>query len=190
MKKGFWIVLAMLAASVAMNVWFWTSEPEIETILKRDTVWRDTAIHDPAPAETINTGRVVYIRVPVKSGGGLIVDSPRCATAVSQAGTVPMAQNAGTVLDDSIDVPIPIVQKRYEDSLYTAWVSGFEPKLDSIRLYTPEIQTTVTKTVYEPTPLLTLGLQVGGGYGLINRKPDIYVGIGGQINLWPRRKRH
>ena len=196
MKKGFWIVLAVLAASNAMNVWFWTSEPEIETILKRDTVWRDTAIYEPQPAETINTGRVVYIRVPVKSGGGLTGltgDSPRCATAGSQAGTVPMAQNAGTVpMDraDSIDVPIPIVQKRYEDSLYTAWVSGFEPKLDSIRLYTPEIQTTVTKTVYEPTPLLTLGVQVGGGYGLIRRQPDIYVGIGGQINLWPRRKRH
>ena len=197
MKKGFWIVVAVLAASIAMNVWFWTSEPEIETILKRDTVWRDTVIHDPAPAETINTGRVVYIRVPVKSGGGLTGDSPRCATIVAQTGTVPMArpmdQNAGTVpmaREDSIDVPIPIVQKRYEDSLYTAWVSGFEPKLDSIWLYTPEIQTTAIKTVYEPTPLLTLGVQVGGGYGLIHRQPDIYVGIGGQINLWPRRKRH
>lgn len=194
MKKGFWIVVAVLAASIAMNVWFWTSEPEIETILKRDTVWRDTAIYEPQPAETVNTGMVVYIRVPVKSGNGLIGDSPSCATVVSQAWTVPMAQNAGAVpMDreaDSIDVPIPIVQKRYEDSLYTAWVSGFEPKLDSIRLYTPEIQTTVTKTVYEPTPLLTLGVQVGGGYGLIHRQPDIYIGIGGQINLWPRRKRH
>ena len=194
MKKGFWIVVAVLAASIAMNVWFWTSEPEIETILKRDTVWRDTAIYEPQPDETINTGRVVYIRVPVnKVDHRLTGDSPRCATIVAQAGTVPMAQNAGTVpmgQEDSIDVPIPIVQKRYDDSLYTAWVSGFEPKLDSIRLYTPEIQTTVTKTVYEPTPLLTLGVQVGGGYGLINRKPDIYVGIGGQINLWPRRKRH
>lgn len=168
MKKGFWIVLALLAASIAINVWFWTSEPEIETILKRDTVWRDTVIHDPAPAETVNTGRVVYIRVPMPGERDTLRDTIR----------------------DSIDVPIPIVQKRYEDSLYTAWVSGFEPKLDSIRLYTPEIQTTVTKTVYEPTPLLTLGLQVGGGYGLIHRQPDIYVGIGGQINLWPRRKRH
>ena len=184
MKKGFWIVVAVLAASIAMNVWFWTSEPEIETILKRDTVWRDTAIYEPQAVETVNTGRVVYIRVPVKSGGGLTGDSPRCATAVSQEGTVPMAQA------DSIDVPIPIVQKRYEDSLYTAWVSGFEPKLDSLRLHIPEVTNTITKTVYEPTPLLTLGVQVGGGYGLINRKPDIYVGIGGQINLWPRRKRH
>ena len=194
MKKGFWIVVAVLAASIAMNVWFWTSEPEIETILKRDTVWRDTAIYEPQPAETVNTGRVVYIRVPVKSVGGLIGDSPRCATAVSQAGTVPMARQAGTVpMDreaDSIDVPIPIVQKRYDDSLYTAWVSGFEPKLDSLRLHMPEVTNTITKTVYEPTPLLTLGVQVGGGYGLIHRQPDIYVGIGGQINLWPRRKRH
>jgi hypothetical protein len=168
MKKGFWIVVAMLAASIAMNVWFWTSEPEIETILKRDTVWRDTTIYEPQAAETVNTGRVVYIRVPMPGERDTLHDTIR----------------------DSIDVPVPIVQKRYEDSLYTAWVSGFEPKLDSIRLYTPEIQTTVTNTVYEPTPLLTLGVQVGGGYGLINRQPDIYVGIGGQINLWPRRKRH
>lgn len=166
MKKGFWIVVAVLAASIAMNVWFWTSEPEIETILKRDTVWRDTTIYEPQPAETVNIGKTVYIKVPV----------PKYLP--------------GDTVHDSIEVPIPIVQKRYEDSLYTAWVSGFEPKLDSIRLYTPEIRTTVTKTVYEPTPLLTLGLQVGGGYGLINRQPDIYVGIGGQINLWPRRKRH
>ena len=168
MKKGFWLVMAVLAASIAMNVWFWTSEPEIETILKRDTVWRDTAIYEPQPSETVNTGRVVYIRVPIPGERDTLRDTIR----------------------DSIDVPIPIVQKRYEDSLYTAWVSGFEPKLDSIRLYTPEIQTTVTRTVYEPTPLLTLGVQVGGGYGLIHRQPDIYVGIGGQINLWPRRKRH
>ena len=92
MKKGFWIVVAVLAASIAMNVWFWTSEPEIETILKRDTVWRDTAIYEPQPAETVNTGRVVYIRVPV----------PETTT---------------DTVHDSIEVPIPIVQKRYDDSL-------------------------------------------------------------------------
>jgi len=168
MKKGFWIVVAVLAASIAMNVWFWTSEPEIETILKRDTVWRDTAIYEPQAAETVNTGRVVYIRVPMPGERDTLRDTIR----------------------DSIDVPIPIVQKRYEDSLYTAWVSGFEPKLDSLRLHMPEVTNTITKTVYEPTPLLTLGVQVGGGYGILNCQPDIYVGIGGQINLWPRRKRH
>ena len=168
MKKGFWIVVAVLAASIAMNVWFWTSEPETETILKRDTVWRDTAIYEPQPAETVNTGRVVYIRVPMPGERDTLRDTIR----------------------DSIDVPVPIVQKRYDDSLYTAWVSGFEPNLDSLRLHMPEVTTTITKTVREPTPLLTLGVQMGGGYGLIHRQPDIYVGIGWQINLWPRRKRH
>ena len=174
MKKGFWIVLAMLAASIAMNVWFWTSEPEIKTILKRDTVWRDTTIYEPQPAETVNTGRVVYIRVPVKSGGGLtgpIGDSPRCATIVEQAGTVPMAQK------DSMEVAIPIVQKRYEDSLYTAWVSGFRPNLDSIRLHQPEVETTVTKYVERPAKRLAIGPSVGVGYGIINGKPDIWAGV-------------
>ena len=157
MKKGFWIVVAMLAASIAMNVLFWTSEPEIETILKCDTVWRDTTIYEPQPAETIRTDMVVYIKVPVP-----------------QSDTV----------HDSIEVPIPIVQKRYEDSLYTAWVSGYEPKLDSIDLRLPTITETVTKTIVKPSPLITFGVQVGGGYGVFNRQPDVYVGIGGQINLW------
>ena len=116
----------------------------------------------------MNPGRVVYIRVPMPGERDTLRDTIR----------------------DSIDVSVPIVQKRYEDSLYTAWVSGFEPNLDSLRLHMPEVTTTITKTVYEPTPLLTLGVQVGGGYGLIHRQPDIYVGIGGQINLWPRSKRH
>jgi hypothetical protein len=168
MKKGFGIVVAVLAASIAMNVWFWTSEPETETILKRDTVWRDTTIYEPQAAETVNTGRVVYIRVPMPGERDTLRDTIR----------------------DSIDVPVPIVQKRYDDSLYTAWVSGFEPNLDSLRLHMPEVTNTITKTVRKPIPLLTLGVQMGGGYGLIHRQPDIYVGIGGQINLWPRRKRH
>lgn len=166
MKKGFWIVVALLAASIAMNVWFWTSEPEPSIVIKRDTVYNDTTIYKPVPVDSHKTGRIVYIRIPY-----------------------PVPTDADTV-HDSIEVPVPIVQKRYEDSLYTAWVSGFEPNLDSLRLHMPEVTNTITETVYEPTPLLTLGVQVGSGYGLINRQPDIYVGIGGQINLWPRRKRH
>ena len=85
---------------------------------------------------------------------------------------------------DSIDVPIPIIQKRYDDSLYTAWVSGFEPNLDSLRLHQPEIITTITKTIVKTSPLISVGIQAGGGIGIINRKPDIYIGVGGQINLW------
>ena len=160
MKKGFWFVVALLAASVAINVWFWRTEPEPSVVIERDTVWKDSIIREPLPAETIDIGKTVYIKVPV----------PKYLP--------------GDTIHDSIEVPIPIIQKRYEDSLYTAWVSGYRPNLDSIRLYLPEVQTTVTKTIVEPAPLITFGIQAGGGYGIINRKPDIYVGVGAQINLW------
>lgn len=164
MKKGFWIVVAVLAASIAMNVWFWTSEPEIETILKRDTVWRDTTIYKPQPAETINTGKTVYIKVPMP---------------------YPVPSGRDTI-HDSIEVPVPIVQKRYEDSLYTAWVSGFQPALDSIRLYQTTIFETITKTIVKPAPRLSVGVQVGAGGGIFTRQPDVYFGIGAQWRLWPK----
>ena len=78
---------------------------------------------------------------------------------------------------DSMEVAIPIVQKRYEDSLYTAWVSGFRPNLDSIRLHQREIFTTVTKYVEKPTKRLAIGPSIGVGYGIINGKPDIWAGV-------------
>ena len=160
MKKGFWIVLALLAASIAINVRFWRTEPEPSIVIKRDTVWKDSIIREPLPAETIDIGKTVYIKVPV----------PKYLP--------------GDTIHDSIEVPIPIIQKRYEDSLYTAWVSGFEPNLDSINLHLPTITETITKTIVKPSPLITFGIQAGGGYGIINRKPDIYVGVGAQLNLW------
>ena len=160
MKKGFWIVVALLIASVSMNVWFWQTVPEPSIVIERDTVWKDSIIREPVPAETIDIGKTVYIKVPV----------PKYLP--------------GDTVHDSIEVSIPIMQKRYEDSLYTAWVSGYEPALDSINLRLPTITETVTKTIVKPLPLITVGLQVGGGYGVFNRKPDIYVGVGAQVNLW------
>lgn len=162
MKKCFWIVVTMLLVSIAMNVWFWRSEPEAKTVIERDTVWKDSIIHDPVPAETIQTGRVVYIKVPMPGERDTLRDTIR----------------------DSIEVPIHIMQKRYDDSLYTAWVSGFEPNLDSLRLHQPEIITTITKTIVKPSPLITVGIQAGGGYGVFNRQFDMYVGVGAQLNLW------
>lgn len=158
MKRAFWIMLVVLVVSIAINVWQWRHQPEAETMVDHDTVWRDSIIREPLPAETINTGKVVYIKIPVPGGRDTI--------------------------RDSIEVPVQIQQKRYEDSLYTAWVSGYEPALDSINLRLPTITETVTKTIVKPSPLITFGVQVGGGYGVFNRKPDVYVGIGGQINLW------
>lgn len=161
MKKVFLIMAVMLAASIVLNVLQCSREPQESTVVEHDTVWKDTTIYEPQPAEIIQTDRVVYIKV-----------------AVAQPHTRP------DTVHDSIEVPVPIVQKRYDDSLYTAWVSGFEPNLDSIRLYQPTVVETVTKTVVKPLPLITFGIQAGAGWGVFHRQPDIYIGVGGQINLW------
>jgi hypothetical protein len=150
MKKAFWIIALLLVASIVANVWLMTRDPVKETTTVHDTIWKDTTIYEPQPVETINTGRVVYIRVPY----------PETDT-----------------IHDSIEVPVPIMQKRYEDSMYTAWVSGFQPNLDSIRLHTPEITTTITKYVEKPAKRLAIGPSVGVGYGIINGKPDIFAGV-------------
>ena len=161
MKRAFWIVVWLLAVSVAVNVWQWRNQPVPGVVVERDTVWRDSIIREPQPAETIQTGRVVYIKV-----------------------AVPQPHTRPDTVHDSIEVPVPIVQKRYDDSLYTAWVSGFEPNLDSIRLYQPTIVEIVTKTIAKPTPLITFGIQAGAGWGVFQRQLDVYIGFGGQINLW------
>lgn len=185
MKKAFWIIALLLIASIVANVWLMTRDPIKETTTVHDTIWKDTTIYEPKAVDSQETGRVVYIRVPVNEAGHrLIGDSPRCSTIVEQAGTVPMARKEGTVpmarsmaQRDSMEVAIPIVQKRYEDSLYTAWVSGFRPNLDSIRLHQPEVVTTVTKYVERPAKRLAIVPSIGAGYGIINGKPDIWAGV-------------
>ena len=88
---------------------------------------------------------------------------------------------------DSLEIPIPIEQKRYEDSLYTAWVSGFRPALDSIRLHQPEIVTTITETIVKKAPRLSVGLSVGPGVSIDkDHHMGIYVGFTAQYRLWPK----
>lgn len=162
MKKAFWIFLSLLLVAVVLDVCLFMRETDTTTVVERDTVWKDTTIYVPTAAETIQTGRVVYIKVSMPSERDTLRDTLR----------------------DSIEVPIPIMQKRYDDSLYTAWVSGFEPNLDSLRLHQPEIITTITKTIVRPSPLITVGIQTGSGYGVFNRQFDMYIGVGAQVNLW------
>lgn len=148
-------------ASVLLNVLLWNRHPKVETkiVTHTDTIYKDTVIHEPPIVETKITERVVYVNVPVPT------DSTK----------------------DTISVALPIEQKRYEDSLYIAWVSGYNPNLDSIALRLPTIhtETTITQPVIKKAPRLSAGVQVGAGVGVIYHKPDIYAGVGLQYRIWP-----
>lgn len=76
-----------------------------------------------------------------------------------------------TLVYDSVNVIVPITQKKYEDSTYTAYVSGFNPQLDSIKLY----QKTIYQTITEKPARWGIGLVGGYGYGIKGFTP--FAGI-------------
>ena len=63
---------------------------------------------------------------------------------------------------DSVAVEVPITSKHYQSNEYDAWVSGFEPSLDSIFVYREKeiITETITRTVKEDKHFF---LDIGAG---------------------------
>lgn len=81
---------------------------------------------------------------------------------------------------DSVQVVVPITQKMYADSTYRAYVSGYNPRLDSIFVYAPTKY--VTTVVKEKPKRWAIGVQAGCGYSRGGISP--YVGIGVSYNLY------
>ena len=88
-----------------------------------------------------------------------------------------------SICTDSVSVKIPITQKRYADSTYTAWVSGYHPTLDSIFVYPRHEVMTITNTIRQKPKRWGVGLNVG--YGITPKHGmQPYIGIGVQYNLF------
>ena len=79
---------------------------------------------------------------------------------------------------DSIPVPInvPIEVKVYQDSSYRAIISGYRPQLDSISIFNKNQIQTINKITYK-TKKWNISPSIGLGYGVFNRKFDVYVGF-------------
>lgn len=72
------------------------------------------------------------------------------------------------VVFDTVQVRLPIESKHYTAESYDAWVSGYEPTLDSIKVYQREIKTKQSRW--------SIGLQ--GGIGLTPKGMQPYIGVG------------
>lgn len=91
--------------------------------------------------------------------------------------------NVAENIPDSADVVIPITQKVYEDSTYTAYVSGYNPQLDSLIFRMPREVITI-KEYQKPK---RWGIGIHAGYGMtIKGTPQFapYIGIGISYNLF------
>ena len=99
-----------------------------------------------------------------------------------------------TVIDtvysvDSVKTPIKldISHKTYEgDKLstngnkirYKAIIGGYKPTLDTLELYANNKDTTIVKEIVKyKTKHFHIGPAVGFGYGMFNKKPDVFVGV-------------
>lgn len=83
---------------------------------------------------------------------------------------------------DSFNVVFPISQKVYTDSLYTAYVSGYEANLDSIFVRSRTME--ITRTISKKPPRFGIGIQAG--YGITPKGFQPYIGLGAQFNLWTK----
>ena len=72
------------------------------------------------------------------------------------------------VVFDTVQVRLPIESKHYSTTNYDAWISGYEPQLDSFKVYHREIKTKQRRW--------SVGLQ--GGLGITPRGVQPYIGIG------------
>ena len=74
------------------------------------------------------------------------------------------------VVHDSVAVEMPITSKHYSGKNYDAYVSGFEPSLDSIKVYQKEVLITERITVSKPPNKFELDAVAGVDYNVTTRK--------------------
>ena len=74
------------------------------------------------------------------------------------------------VVFDTIRVRLPIESKHYTAESYDAWVSGYEPSLDSIKVYNREVIVKPKKSRW------SVGVQ--GGVGMTPKGVQPYIGVG------------
>lgn len=84
----------------------------------------------------------------------------------------------GDTVREPIFVPVPITQKEYQTGNYRAWVSGYNPSLDSIDVF--------QKTIYvtEKVKARRWGIGVTAGYGIGKHGLSPYIGIGVYYRIW------
>ena len=164
-------IFAALGILALCAICFWagrrSSKPEIGEKVRTDTlvVWDTVKVDSPIPYVSRELKDSLRLLVAVNSYQSQVIDS-----LIDEIGNPPM--------DTIIEVSVPRWQKEYVDEQYRAWVSGYEPALDSIAIFRPTQY--VTTVVRAPQKRWHIGPMVGMGIGTADGKvvTTPYVGIG------------
>lgn len=121
-----------------------------------------------------------YIPVPVDS----LVVRYDMVRLLSVRDTITHTEIAyDTIVRDSVNVVVPITQKRYETEDYRAYVSGYQPSLDSLFITKP---TQIVRITEKPS---RWGIGISAGYGIGTKGLSPYIGVGVVYRIWDIGKR-
>ena len=139
--------------------------PIVESVTRDTVVVVDTAYYDrPVAKDSVRT-RYVTRWLPAKHD--------------TISNTVTMWAH------DTVAVEVPITSKHYGSDTYDAWVSGFEPSLDSIRVYQRTAYVTEIRTISKPPNKWELDVVGGIDYGFKSQQYRPFAG--GELLYKPNR---
>ena len=122
----------------------------LDESVKRDTVWLTDTVPDllPTPKDS------AHIKWVTRWLPKLVHD------------TIDNVVTEVNFLHDTVAVQVPITSMHYKGEHYDAYVSGFEPRLDSIFVYNETQIITETITRMKPPNKLSLSVNAGVDYGI------------------------
>jgi len=144
-------------------------QPTYDEKVARDTVIVHDTVFDYQPAP-VDSARVRYVTrfLPVVKND-----------------TINHFVEVSKMIHDTVEVQVPITSKHYQSNDYDAWVSGYEPSLDSIKVYkeTQYITETITKTVKDKGKHFFLDVGAGCEYQFNTKAAVPFAELGARVKL-------
>lgn len=156
MNKLAYILAVLLCISLVVNVALWT-KPEKTSTITEYVEKRDTIVTHEVKYDTVYFKDIRYKTI---------------------------------TYNDTVYILDSLSDYRYSHPDYDFRASAvrldnFDITVHKTDTFTLERIHTVekTNTIQKSRPF-TVGIQAGAGYGIMNKKPDIYVGVGITYNIW------
>ena len=196
------VVPAIIGIIIGLCLVKCASKPVDNIKIERDTVVVvDTAYYDrPAPVDSATVRSITrYLPIAKRDTSSRVAEHFRESTKMIEhfAGVGKMfsrndvafrensASSASFSVKDSVLVEVPITSKHYQSPEYDAWVSGYEPSLDSIKVYKETQYITEVRTISKPPNKWELDAVAGIDYNVTSQRYTPYAG--GELLYKPSR---
>lgn len=165
-------------------------QPTYGEKIARDTVYmRDTVFdYQPVPVDSAKVRYITRYLPVVKRVVDHFIDANNMVVTENVVAENFSANSASFSANDSVLVEVPITSKHYQSKDYDAWVSGYEPSLDSIKVYkeTQYITETITRTVKDKGKHFFVSVAGGTEYNPNKQafRPLAELRLGFKKNRW------